>query len=271
MNENTRQQLKYLLRTREFFQDIRIKSSNFLELRKDGSKTDSFGTAKIYEESIPRIVDIINDCIDNENAIAKQIDEIVINDDMWKIFFKSISGIGSIGAAYLLAYIDINKASTRARINQYCGLNPSLVRAKKYNTKTKSFIVTDVMIKGDKMASGYMCPYNKYLKPKLYGIICDGIIKHGTKTNKETGEIKYTKYYNIYLNRKNRTRNSNKPISEGSDKLWCNESKAHIDMDARRIMLKEMLSDFYETYRKLEGLEVRVRYEEEYLGRKHHA
>ena len=42
-------------------------------------------------------------------------------------------------------------------------------------------------------------------------------------------------------------------------------------MDARRIMLKEMLSDFYEIYRKLEGLEVRVRYEEEYLGRKHHA
>ena len=73
------------------------------------------------------------------------------------------------------------------------------------------------------------------------------------------------------MNRKNRTRNSNKPISEGNDKLWCNESKAHIDMDARRIMLKEMLSDFYETYRKLEGLEVRVRYEEEYLGRKHHA
>ena len=66
-------------------------------------------------------------------------------------------------------------------------------------------------------------------------------------------------------------KNSRKPVYEGSDRLWCDETAAHLDMDARRYMIKELLSDFYETYRAQEGLEVRPRYSEEYLGRVHHA
>lgn len=271
MNNETRQQLKNLLNTRDFFQKLRIKASNYIEIRKDGSKNNSFGKAKIDEDTIPIIVDFINDCKEQEDRLAKQIDEVVINDPMWNGFFKGIKGIGSMGAAYILAYIDIEKGSTRARIYQYCGLNPSMVRAKKINSKTYEIKETDFMIRGDKLTSGYMCPYNSYLRSRLYGIVASGIIKAGCRTNKETGEIIYSKYYKIYSDRKNRMKNSRKPVYEGSDRLWCDETAAHLDMDARRYMIKELLSDFYEVYRAQEGLEVRPRYSEEYLGRVHHA
>ena len=41
MNNETRQHLKNLLNTRDFFQKLRIKASNYIEIRKDGSKNNS--------------------------------------------------------------------------------------------------------------------------------------------------------------------------------------------------------------------------------------
>ena len=75
-----------------------------------------------------------------------------------------------------------------------------------------------------------MCPYNSYLRSRLYGIVASGIIKAGCRTNKETGEIIYSKYYKIYSDRKNRMKNSRKPVYEGSDRMWCDESFARLKL-----------------------------------------
>lgn len=62
------------------------------------------------------------------------------------------------------------------------------------------------------------------------------------------------------------------PNCEGGTKhpTW-GASKEHRHKDAVRYMVKMFLLDFWIAWRKLEGLDVRVPYAEEYLNRKHHA
>lgn len=62
------------------------------------------------------------------------------------------------------------------------------------------------------------------------------------------------------------------PNCEGGTKkpMW-GASKEHRHKDAVRYMVKMFLLDLWVAWRKLEGLDVRVPYAEEYLNRKHHA
>lgn len=263
MDANTRNELKALLRAREWSQQMRINVSNRMEIKKDGSRMKSFGSAMLDDESIPYMIAMKEACNSNEEMIEKKITSIVKKDRMWKEFFSTISGIGPMGAAYLLAEIDIEKASTRARIWQFCGLNSGMILGKKVKANG-DVEVTGELVRGDRKTAGFKCPYNSWLKPKLYGVIAKGMILASGRSSRPN------KYYKIYLDRKNRTSQSESCVGD-SEKKWKDEPNAHIDMDAQRFMLKQMLSDFYETYRAQEGLEVRVRYEEEYLGRKHHA
>ena len=263
MDNSTRNELRSLLRDREWFQKARVNTSNRMEIKKSGEKMKNFGNAMISEESIPAMIEINERCRHVENDIEAKITKIVKKDRMWNGFFKDIPGIGPIGAAYLLAEIDIYEGSTRARIWQYCGLNPGMILGKKVDPETGKTYVTGELIRGDKKTNGFKCPYNQTLKPKLYKVIAEGIIKASGRSSKPN------RYYEVYMNRKQRMSQSENSVGD-SDRIWKDESKAHINQDAIRFMLKELLSDFYEVYRAQEGLEVRVRYEQEYLGRKHH-
>ena len=96
-----------------------------------------------------------------------------------------------------------------------------------------------------KLREGQYPTYNQFLKTKILGVL-------GSCMLKAKGE--YTTFYYDYKQRK----------------------KDHFDKDLRlhfsamRFMIKRFLSDFYEAWRKAEGLPVRCPYEEEYLDKRHH-
>ena len=50
MDTNTRNELKALLRAREWSQQMRINVSNRMEIKKDGSRMKSFGSAMLDDE-----------------------------------------------------------------------------------------------------------------------------------------------------------------------------------------------------------------------------
>jgi len=55
----------------------------------------------------------------------------------------------------------------------------------------------------------------------------------------------------------------------GKDKPWQEVSPKHRDRAAMRYTVKMFLKDLYPVWREIEGLPVRVSYQEEYLGHKH--
>ena len=112
------------------------------------------------------------------------------------------------------------------------------------------------MVRGDKRTKGYLIPYNANLKSKLMGVLASCMLKANSQ---------YRIYYDSY---KNRLMNSEKPVNGDESKKWKDEGKAHINMAACRYMIKIFLQDLYDVWRKLEGLSVRVPYQEEYLGHK---
>ena len=95
--------------------------------------------------------------------------------------------------------------------------------------------------------------YNAKLKSKILGVLADCFIK---------SKSQYKMYYDFYKNRK---MNSSEYVN-GNDKMWKEETKAHIDLASRRFMMRIFLQDLYGHWRPLEGLEVREPYAKEYLN-----
>lgn len=88
-------------------------------------------------------------------------------------------------------------------------------------------------------------------------------------------------YVERYLDYKHRKANSIAPAKvyrkDGGNLVlkeipWCETSPAHRDMAAKRAMIKTFLVDFWEAWRKAEGLPVGLSYAEQFLGHEpHHA
>lgn len=256
MNEQEKKDLRVLIRSYYAIQSLRLSSSNQLELKKDGtSQVNSKGKTRTIsaEETLNEVLDNTKD---SEQKLAKAIKKYVEQTDEWNLFLKNIKGCGPILAAILITEIDIKKANTVSAIWQYAGMNPAKnIKGRKYvNGKV---IVTDDLIRGDKLTKGYLAPYNKFLKTAILGKLGDSFLK----TNSP-----YRKYYDDY---KERLSHSD-AISTSTGKPWKECTKAHRSAAANRHMCQQFLIDYYRAVRQIYGLEVRVPYSEEYLGKMHH-
>ena len=84
----------------------------------------------------------------------------------------------------------------------------------------------------------------------------------------------YVQVYDDYKHRLEHSQNITHEMVKGgkvNELAWKDAKKSHIHRAAIRKMVKAFLQDLYAAWRPLEGLDVRVPYQEEYLGHKHAA
>lgn len=245
-------EIRTIIRTIDDFEKSRVRVGNRLKKKKDGTlQKDAYTNAPdVTAESIFDSVDLYHSAKDIEDRLTKQLADVVKQTDEWKLYFKHICGIGPKLAGILIAEIDPYKAETVSKIWQYAGLNPSMVFGKKKD-KEGNIIQTTDLIRGDKATSGYLLPYNGYLRMCVIGKIAPCLIK-------ATNQVKYKE---IYYGAKN---------YYSTNPKWQGESKGHIDNASKRKMMKQFLADYYAFVRPLYGLEARKPYAEEKMGIVHH-
>lgn len=248
----SRDRLRKLVQVAYDYQDLRIRTANRLSRKADGTDQNK-DDAILPEQEIPQIIKVLERSQTMEKSIFDDIEAEVKKFPIYTEFLSKIKGCGPAMSAIIISCIDIHKADTAAKITQYAGLNPGLVRGKKKD-KDGNIITTDELVRGDKPTKGYILPYNAFLKTKLMGVLATCFIKCGSQ---------YRYYYDA---RKTRLMASELPVNGNEDKKWKDETKAHISMSAQRYMMKMFLQDLYGVWRKLEGLPVRKSYQEEYLG-----
>lgn len=274
-----RMALRILVRGRDDFQKMRLSMDNRI-----GRKAD--GTGQAIEERAFRAEDILyikevaDEARAQEDGIEKQLLKMLKRFPIYNEYLAGVTGVGPVSAGWIIGEFDIHKATTVSKMWQFAGLNPGLVRGKKRvevgkftpdmgtvveeikdrkTGKVKEFIVlTDTMVRGDKLTPGFVAPYNQRLRKALVGVLAPGFIMSKSHYALE--------YYYPY---KARLQQEENPVGGGEKtKPWRDVSDGHRDRAARRYMIKMFLKDLYQIWRGLEGLPVREPYQEEYLGHK---
>jgi len=250
--EESRRILKGLVRTKYDYQDVRIRTSNRLGKKKDGDdQNKKEGMESILDaRSIPEIVETFDEAYRVETNIDARIGLYLGNFRVYKDFLSKVKGCGPAMSAVIISEIDIFKADTVSKLWQFSGLNPGEIFGKKRDSD--GTVTTSDLVRGDRPTAGYVIPYNKFLKCKLMGVLADCMVKSRSQ------------YCVYYYNMKQRLANSKIEYRPG--RPWMSESKAHINMAAKRYMIKMFLEDLYAEWRAIEGLPVRAPYQEEYLG-----
>lgn len=271
MNQNeyyeAKDLIRMLVRTREDFQDIRKAMDNRLGRKADGDQQENLTRRIFAGDDAAMLSEVSAEALDMEKRIEKKLKKALKRMPIYTEFLLPTKGVGTIAAGHICGAFDIYKATTVSKLWQFAGLNPGMVRAKKRVDGKDGFslVVTDTMIRGDKMTKGYVSPFNRELRTALCGVMADGFVK---------AQNEYCmKHYYPYKDRLANSDNSVIEISKEGAKPayvdWKDAKKAHRHRAALRYMIKMFLADLYNTWRPLHGLEVRVPYQEQYLGHKH--
>lgn len=256
-------ELKLLVKTYYDFQEMRKRTDGRLKRKKDGTPqkisekvnvdaiVDTSGMNKIALEQIAE------DTREYEKNIIKMIQEAVRKEPLWKAFFEGVKGCGELMAAVMLSEFDIHKANTVSKMYAYAGLSPGKTFGKKWNKEKTEIITTDTLVRQDKLTSGFLSPYNQWLRSKLIGVLAGSFLKCNSP---------YRKFYDNMRNRLEQEEwgeKSKKPSKKD------NPRALHQHNASLRYMIKMFLLDLYIAWRTMEGLPVREPYTEEYLNKKH--
>lgn len=291
-----REAIRFAVRLFEDFQHQRKRLDNRLGRKADGTDQAIY-EREFGDEDLAAFTAIADSFREQEEATAKQFKRIVRRFPIWKEFLAEVPGLGETTAAWMLSYIDIHKADTVSKLWQYCGYNPGMVRGKKRKELKDGkyeLVVTDTMIRGDRMTPGFVAPFNKRLRTAMF-VGAEGMVKAGIRSKptdgfepvetvgidpetKEPGVLrryvrgKYAKLYCDYKYRLSHSEQLTSEIVKGGDVkpvAWRETKLRHRDMAAKRYMMKHLLADLYAAWRPLEGLPVRAPYQEAYLGHRH--
>ena len=277
--------LRMYVRAREDFQAMRKRMDNRLGRKADGSSQKVQDKRSFALEDVENFDTVSKEAKEQEQAIVKMLRKILKRFPVYNQWLKNVKGVGEIAAGWILGEFDIEIATAVSKLWQYAGLNPGMVRGKKRvskseykksmgeivvelpNPKSKGvdyIVLTDTMIRGDRPTEGFLLPYNKNLRVHLIGVMAPGFIK---AQNHYALEFYYP-YKARLENETNIIQNEGKSRKDDG-KVWKDVSKGHRNNAAIRYMVKCFLKDLYVAWREVEGLPVRVPYEEEYLGKKH--
>ncbi len=265
--ENTdRQAVRTLVRLREDFQAMRKRMDNRLGRKADGTEQNIEERA-FRPEDYANFQAVADAARQQEKEIEKMLLKTLRRFSIYNEWLLKVKGVGTIAAGWIIGEYDIHEATTVSKMWQYTGLNPGLVRGKERienKDGTYSFKVTDTMIRGDKLTPGFISPFNKRLRTALCGVMADGFIKAQNHYALE--------YYYPYKQRLAQSEQIVKENKKGGKVVeipWKEATKGHRDQAAKRYMVKMFLKDLYVAWREIEGLPVRVPYQEEYLGHEH--
>jgi len=300
--------VRMLLRTRLKFQDVRKAQDNQIGRKADGKDQNLTIGKAIQADDWEMFIRIADEARRQEKEIEKDLDKRLKRFSIHD-WLKQQKGVGTIAMATILGHFDIYKATTVSKMWQFAGLNPGLIRGKK-SVKKKDYkpemgeierelpptrkeekriiVITDTLIRGDQNAPGFLSPFNKTLRTALVGVLADGFIKAQApyaldhyyalhipeqyRTDKEKMKAKphFAGQYGR-LDLSERITQERKKGGKIIEVMWKDTTDGHRDRAAKRKMIKEFLKDLYAEWRKVEGLEVRVPYAEEYLGKMHKA
>jgi hypothetical protein len=261
--------LRMAVRMYDDYQRMRLSMGNRIKIKKDGTaqvvpdqQAEGFLLSKRDQELF---MGLYETAYQQEKVIEKHLNKMLKDFPIYTNWLKGIKGVGPVIAARIISNYDIHKAETVSKLWQYTGLNPGYVRGKKVVKKpeaTKSgheiikeyknkkgeqecIVLTDEMIRGDKLTPGFVAPFNKNMRTAMCGILADSFIKSQSYYALE--------FYYPYKARLEQ--------EEG----WKDEKPGHRDRAAKRYMIKMFLKDLYAAWREIEGLPVREPYQEEYL------
>jgi len=259
--------VRLLVRAREDFQQQRKRMDNRMGRKADGSAQD-IDERSITVEDAQLFQSIADAAREQEKDIETKLKKVLKRFPIYTEWLDGIKGVGTVAAAQIIGNIDIHKATTVSKIWQYCGLNPGMVVGKKrVENKDGSFklVPTNKMIRGDKLTTGFVAPFNKHMRTALCGVLADGFIK-------AQAPYALTHYY-PYKERLAGSEQITEEIRSAGAKperlAWKDAKPAHRDRAAKRKMIKHFLADLYVAWRTMEGLPVREPYQQQYLGHKH--
>ena len=262
--------IRMLVRTREDFQAMRKRMDNRIGRKANGDSQENLTERAFASEDAIMLSEISDAAKEQEKSVEKSIKKALKRMPIYTDFLLDCKGVGTIAAGHICGSFDIYKASTVSKLWQYSGMNSGMVRGKKrVEHKDGSFelVTTNTMIRGDKLASGFVSPFNKELRCALLGVMADGFIKCQNDY--------CMNYYYPYKERLANETGTVMEISKAGAKAqpieWRDAKKSHRDRAAKRYMVKMFLKDLYAAWRPMHGLEVRVPYAEEYLGKSHAA
>jgi hypothetical protein len=260
--------IRMLVRAREDFQSMRKRMDNRMGRKADGEAQENITERVFTADDVAAFSEISDESRAMERDVEKKLEKALQRMPIYE-WLKAQKGIGTIAMGHICGSFDIYKAETVSRMWQYAGMNPGLVRGKTRKEKGDSYeiTVTNDLIRGDKLTSGYVAPFNKSLRTALVGVMGDGFIKSQNRYCME--------FYYPMKARLEAEENTVEEISKAGAKpkpvAWKDAKPAHRHRSAIRYMVKMFVKDLYAEWRKVHGLPVRVPYQEEYLGKKHKA
>jgi len=247
------------------YEDMRIRMGNRMKIKRDGSNQvvpEAQQEGWAMTERDRTVFDAVyKNAETQERILMKYIKDKLKEYLIWTEWLKGIKGVGPLMGAVIITSYDIEKATTPSKMHQFTGLNPGMVHGRKAVKKKNGeieVVVTDELVRGDRLTPGYLSPFNKWLRTKMCGVLATSFLR---------GKSPYAKFY---YDEKNRLQNSDN-ICQTTGKPWKEEKPIHWHRAAIRKMMKIFLQDLYDAWRRLLGLPVREPYAEEYLGKKHHA
>jgi len=282
--QERRYRLRRFVKTYYDIQNMYVLISNRIGLKGDGTEMnretvlleDEFTIYSVILEDLSKMLE------DLEKRIKEELNE-------WLIYTEWLLGVMGVGwkmSAVICSEFDIVIAINVSKMVQFSGLNPGMIRGMKAvkakNPKTykakkgeeiirclKGMVIvrTFDMVHGDKLTSGYLAPFNQFLRTKLVGVLAPSFLK---------SKAEYAQhYYRLHVPLKHRDKlgvgrlDVSEDINKKTGKMWKDESEGYRSNYARRIMIKEFEKGLYAAWRTLENLPVRKPYSEEYLGHKH--
>lgn len=190
-----------------------------------------------------------------EEDTFDMIDRLVATHPMYP-WIQATSGFGTGMAAVMLSSIDLDIATNLGKVYAYCGLDTVIIedehgnmKSEARSRKTHHLVEREYRDKDDNVKTKMSITYNEFLHTKLLGVVADCLIKAG-------GYFK-TEVYNNY---KFRLLNDPKHIGK---------TDAHLNMMARRYMVKIFVMYFYKELCRVEGREPGPLYHEAKLGLTH--
>ena len=260
MDENDKNMLRFAVRNFYDIQGLRMQAGGRHKKKGEDNEVQlSEHDKAFFEAQEKKLHGLERDAL---NSIKKKLK----GNPVWEDFLKPIRGIGPTMGGLILAEIDIERAATASALWRFCGLAVDSATGEIERRK-----------KGEKLK------YNPWLKSKIVMVLGDCMMRAGSE---------YRSFYDNYKHRKSSQitevcracKGEKKIMDKDTKKLkecyhckgtggpapWA-KSPAHLHEASRRYMVKMFLLDLHKFWRKLEGLEVRVPYAEEYLGKKHHA
>jgi len=225
-------ELKRIIDDRNQFIKLRLKLANQLLAYKRMVDDGAHSTIKFFNQQIE---EVDTEQKRRDKAVMNQLK--ILNHPITKPAL-GIRGVGPITVAYLIAYIDIEKAECASALWKYCG----------YHTASHKRYVKNETSGG-----------NKALRSILFN----------TASSMIKSKSPYSK---VYYNEKKKLESSQKMVETRNTqghlvtKMWCETMKSHRHGAAMRKMIKHFLADLWFVWRSLEGLSTRPLYVEEKLG-----